>query len=172
MFSCSIFKNVERNVLKVDSTATQQSNVVDKTITTTTEKVDTTVKIKKDSVKSSISADRFVVTPNQTKLIDTLIKSISGNVDLGIKYNQKTKTYDFTAISKPQAVNVDINKTTTTQNNISTNNKAKTTVDNKTIDKTSKTIFTPTSMIIGAAVLIFVIALIVFLWVKFGSKII
>jgi len=171
IYSCSLFKKTTRQVNKTDSTVNINTVKVDKSITTITEKVDTTVKTKSDTAKSSIALNTLI-NPfnNQPKQIDTTIKS--GNIDLNIKYNKKTKSYDFTTVDLPKDVSVYIDKTTTTQNNITTKTNQKTEVKKKTVLKTSNPIFSPTSLAIGVGIFLIIVGLIWFLWKKFGSKII
>lgn len=169
--SCSLFKKTERTVAKSDSTSNQTIKAIDKSSTTTIEKVDTTVKVKQDTLNTSLGENIFNQELNHHKPLDTIISS--KNIDLNIKYNPKTKSFDFNTISKPDDVHVFVDKTIKKQNDITTDSKIKTEVKKKNTDKVSQPVFSGKNLLIGGLILIGLaglIFIIVKLYNKFKSK--
>lgn len=156
--SCSLFKKTERTVLKTDSTTTQTSKTVDRSTTSTTELIDTTVRRKADSVIAKIDADRFDPAKNPVLPLDTTITD--GKVNLNIKFNKKTKTYDFKAKVNADSTHVFLNKTTVKKNDITTDSSKKTVVHKKDTDRVSQPISGKT-MLYAGLVLLFLIAIVV-----------
>lgn len=156
--SCSLFKKTERTVTKTDSTTTISAKTVDRSTTTTTELIDTTVRRKADSLITKIDADRFDPAKAPVVPLDTTVTD--GKVSLNIKYNKKSKTYDFKAKVNADSSHVFLNKTTTKKNDITTDSNAKTVVHKKDTDRVSQPISGKT-MLYGGLVLILLIGIIV-----------